>query len=113
MGYTTGTTIPDTAGTVSLTVNEPSHPVFAGIPLDANNTMINPYANIVTFNDGTQDIVQRGVSVNTDPVAGNGKVLAVVATEGDPTVGGTVPVGYVVRSEERRVGKECRSRWWP
>ena len=23
------------------------------------------------------------------------------------------PVGKIVRSEERRVGKECRSRWWP
>ena len=23
------------------------------------------------------------------------------------------PVGYTVRSEERRVGKECRSRWSP
>src|SRR2546422_8758110 len=22
-------------------------------------------------------------------------------------------VGHAVRSEERRVGKECRSRWWP
>src|SRR2546422_9554042 len=22
-------------------------------------------------------------------------------------------LGVVVRSEERRVGKECRSRWWP
>src|SRR2546430_9861989 len=23
------------------------------------------------------------------------------------------PLGNLVRSEERRVGKECRSRWWP
>src|SRR5205085_8153332 len=23
------------------------------------------------------------------------------------------PHGQVARSEERRVGKECRSRWWP
>ena len=22
-------------------------------------------------------------------------------------------VGHIPRSEERRVGKECRSRWWP
>src|SRR5690625_7427992 len=22
-------------------------------------------------------------------------------------------IGDIVRSEERRVGKECRSRWWP
>src|SRR5690625_4565686 len=24
-----------------------------------------------------------------------------------------LPLGCIVRSEERRVGKECRSRWWP
>ena len=28
-------------------------------------------------------------------------------------VGICVCVGYVIRSEERRVGKECRSRWSP
>src|SRR5206468_10141926 len=26
---------------------------------------------------------------------------------------GTVPFRQLKRSEERRVGKECRSRWWP
>src|SRR5438046_10615949 len=26
---------------------------------------------------------------------------------------GGLDVAEVVRSEERRVGKECRSRWWP
>ena len=29
-----------------------------------------------------------------------------------PAAGGTVPMIFV-RSEERRVGKECRSRWSP
>src|SRR5437764_5254967 len=27
-------------------------------------------------------------------------------------LGGKVPVTLTLRSEERRVGKECRSRWW-
>src|ERR1022692_5050283 len=27
--------------------------------------------------------------------------------------GGSAGVGRGCRSEERRVGKECRSRWWP
>src|SRR5438105_15618085 len=32
---------------------------------------------------------------------------------GELVVGGsTIPGEYVLRSEERRVGKECRSRWW-
>jgi hypothetical protein len=86
MGYTTGGTMVDTAEPIGLLVNDPAHPVFAGIALDAGNVMVNPYAGIVTFNS----IVQRGISVNTDPVAGGGTVLATVATATDPTVGGMV-----------------------
>src|ERR1035437_9632160 len=38
-----------------------------------------------------------------------------VAVTGNVTVTGQTAAGYVVvaRSEERRVGKECRSRWSP
>ncbi|MBN2507691.1 MAG: tandem-95 repeat protein [Verrucomicrobia bacterium] len=86
MGYTTGATIPDTATPISLTVNDPTHPIFAGIPLDAGNTMVNLYAGIATFLGTTE----RGISVNTDPVAGGGTVLATVATAGDPAFGGLV-----------------------
>ena len=64
----------------------PEHPVFAGIELDADNTMVNPFAGIVTFGE----LLQQGISVNTDPVAGDGTVLAVVANEEDPAVGGMV-----------------------
>jgi hypothetical protein len=86
LGFTTGATIPDTAATVSLKVNNPGHPIFAGVNLDANGVMVNPYANLAMFN-GTN---QRGISVNTDPVAGNGTVLATIATAGDPAVNGMV-----------------------
>ena len=86
LGFTTGTTIPDTAGPVSLTVNNPSHPIFAGVSLDAGNTTVNPYANIVTF----MGDVQRGISVNTNTVAGGGTVLATIGTSGDPAFGGMV-----------------------
>jgi uncharacterized surface protein with fasciclin (FAS1) repeats len=86
MGYTTGDTIPDTDRPVSLRVLDAAHPVFAGIQLDVENTMVNPYAGIVTFND----IVQRGVSVNHAPIAGGGTVLAVIGTEGDPAFDGLV-----------------------
>ena len=86
MGYTTGNTIPDTDRPVSLRVNDPGHPVFAGIALDAQNIMVNGYAGIVTFNE----LVQRGISVNTDPVAGDGTVLAVIDTEGDPANNGMI-----------------------
>src|SRR5687768_18587976 len=35
-----------------------------------------------------------------------------VALVNRPGGGGAAGIGYVARSEERRVGKECRSRWW-
>ena len=86
LGYTTGTTIPDSVGTVTLTLTNPSHPIFDGIPVGASNNMATPFATSLSY-DG---VVQRGISVNTDPVAGGGTVLATVATEGDPTFGGMI-----------------------
>lgn len=86
LGYTTGGTIPDTAGPIKLTVRDPAHPIFSGVSLAAGSITANNYANIVSFNDA----VQRGISVNTDPLAGGGKVLATVAAEGDPAHNGTI-----------------------
>jgi hypothetical protein len=86
LGFTTGNTIPDTTGPVRLTVNDTNHPVFAGIELDAARTMVNLYADVVSFN-GT---AQRGISVNTAAVAGGGTVLATVGATGDPAFGGMV-----------------------
>jgi hypothetical protein len=86
LGFTTGTTIPDTAGPVGLAVNVPSHPIFAGIALDAGNVMVNSFAGIATFNS----VTQRGISVNTSPIAPGGTVLATIATVGDPAVNGMV-----------------------
>jgi uncharacterized surface protein with fasciclin (FAS1) repeats len=86
MGYTIGNDIPDTDRTVSLQVLDPEHPIFTGIDLDAANTMTNPFADIMTFGEW----VQRGISVNTNAVAGDGTVLAVIATEGDPANNGMV-----------------------
>ncbi len=86
LGFTTGATIPDTSGTISLKINDPAHPIFAGVALGADNVMANPYAKLVTYAGG----VQRGISVNTDPVAGSGKILATVGTAGDAANGGLV-----------------------
>jgi hypothetical protein len=88
MGFTTGTTIPDTAGDITLKVNSPSHPIFAGIEL-AGGIMVNPFAGIAVYpTDGTT--VARGISVNSDPLNGGGTLLATVSTAGDPAVGGMV-----------------------
>lgn len=92
LGLMTGNTIPDTGsvaaagGPVRLTVNNPSHPIFAGIALDAAKTMVNLFADVVTFNS----TAQRGISVVTDPPAGDGTVLATVGTAGDLAFGGMV-----------------------
>lgn len=80
----------DTVGDVKLRVTDPSHPIFAGIALDANNTMANVYAGIESFVGQDPPIVQRGISVNTDAVAANGTVLATIATANDPAFGGLV-----------------------
>ncbi|HKX63407.1 MAG TPA: hypothetical protein VJS65_16225, partial [Verrucomicrobiae bacterium] len=86
LGYTTGGTIPDTTGTTKLQVRVPGHPIFAGIPLDANNRMTNDYAQIVTFTNRAQ----RGISVNTDRIATGGIILASIGRPGDPAFGGMV-----------------------
>jgi parallel beta-helix repeat protein len=86
MGYTTGNTIPDITGNITLTVNDPTHPIFAGIPL-TDGTMINPYAGLATYpTDGT---TAAGISINTDPV-NNGTVLATISAAGNGPVGGMV-----------------------
>lgn len=93
LGYTTGTTIPDTAGTVKLQVNNPLHPIFWGIALDGANTTVNTYATSGTA--GTiffNGVPQRGISVNTDPLAGGGTALATVAA-GDPNATGGMILG--------------------
>ena len=44
---------------------------------------------------------------------GNGHDLGPAVVDVGTVDVGTVDVGTVDRSEERRVGKECRSRWAP
>jgi hypothetical protein len=88
MGFTTGGTMVDTTGDITLTVTDPAHPIFAGIAL-TDGTMDNPFAGVVVYpTDGVT--VARGVSVNNNPIDDEGTVLATVATASDPTVGGMV-----------------------
>ncbi len=88
MGFTTGTTMVDTTGDITLTVNNPSHPVFAGIELAAG-TMANSFAGVVTYpTDGTT--VSRGISVNDDPLNADGTLLATISDAGNGPAGGMV-----------------------
>jgi len=89
LGYTSGATIPDVSSAqIALSVVSPSHPIFAGIPLDGANLMVNPYAQLVTT--APTAVNQRGISVNTDPLVGGGSILARVGTAGDAAVNGMI-----------------------
>lgn len=98
LGLTTGGTIPDTGGAgnptgvIQLEALQPGHPVFAGVPLDASNVMVNPYTTALPT-VGTTPVLQRGISVNTDPLVAGGTVLAKVATAGD---GGNSGTGMII-----------------
>jgi len=103
MGFTTGNTIPDTTGDITLTVTDPTHPIFDGIAL-AGDTMVNPFAGVVVYpTDGTT--LARGISINTDPLNGGGTLLAAVSAAGNGPVGGTViaewPAGAVLTGRIR------------
>ncbi|MCX7867641.1 MAG: PEP-CTERM sorting domain-containing protein [Limisphaera sp.] len=89
LGYVTGNTIPDTTNAIRLQIEQPSHPIFQGIARDAQNVMLNPYADIVTLVVSGTNNVQRGISVVTDPLDGGGTILATVAPADAGPVGGT------------------------
>jgi hypothetical protein len=87
LGYTTGDTIPDVnTAQVRLRANIPGHPVFAGVPLDGSGVMVNPYASIQSYTN----TLQRGISVNTSPIAGGGAVIGSIGSAGDAALGGMV-----------------------
>src|SRR5256886_7151260 len=53
-------------------------------------------------------LFEEGNATMRDLLGGKGAGLAEMSRVGLP-----VPPGFTMRSEERRVGKECRSRWSP
>lgn len=87
LGLLQSSTIPDVnTPSVRLRVNNPSHPIFAGVALDGANLMVNSYAHIIIDSYGTH----RGISVVTGTLAGGGTVLATVGSVGDAAFGGAV-----------------------
>ena len=86
LGFTQGTTMIDAASPIYLKAKDPSHPVFEGIPLDAEHVMAQLYAEPVTWNG----ILQRGISINQNPLSGGGKIIATHATHSDNAYGGIV-----------------------
>src|SRR2546422_10619691 len=58
--------------------------------------------------------------LSKDGVSHDGEVATRLGLAGIPSFAETIALGAILelvratrRSEERRVGKECRSRWWP
>jgi hypothetical protein len=88
LGYTTGGTIPDTAGAVKLQTSQPTHPIFNGIALDGTGTMTSDYTTGLVPVPHNTAIVHRGISVNTDNPRPGGTVLAQINTPGDPADSG-------------------------
>lgn len=82
LGYTTGSTMADTTGNVTLNVLDANHPIFQGITLGGGNTLT--YAVPVSTPIGT---AQRGISVNTNPVFTGGTVLATDGTLNGMVIG--------------------------
>jgi hypothetical protein len=81
LNFTDGTTIPDTAGPSRLHVLDPSHPIFAGVALDAGDVMVDAFNDVVAG--------QRGTSINTNNIAG-GTLLATISNDGSAAANGPV-----------------------
>src|SRR5256885_14256251 len=78
------------------------------------------YVNQVKLTTSTPAEIDQGTGVGLVVEPRPSLVLAVAAATGQVTTGSLATyvvsvsnVGSAVRSEERRVGKECRSRWSP
>jgi len=78
LGFVTASNNPaDATGNIKLTATDPTHPIFAGISMDANNVMTNDFGGAPqVYPDGTLTL---GVSISTDPVNAEGTVLATVS----------------------------------
>src|SRR5204862_4774520 len=65
--------------------------------------------------DGIRDLYVTGVQTCALPIC-FGRLACLMASSMLKSDGGVkwrTADTHPVRSEERRVGKECRSRWWP
>jgi len=83
LGYVNGSDNPiDTVSTARLQAAVPGHPIFNGISLDAQNVMVNPYAQVVTADINGTPTLQRGISISPNPLDGNPTIIATVANDG-------------------------------
>ena len=75
--------------------------------LQHNDTKSNARAGLITTDHG---VIETPIFM---PVGTQGTVKGVHMTELEEDINAQIILGNSARSEERRVGKECRSRWSP
>src|SRR2546430_10461752 len=63
--------------------------------------------------DGLPDELEKSAKNKTDPAKADSDGDGLKDGDEDKNHNGMVDAGETDRSEERRVGKECRSRWSP
>jgi hypothetical protein len=78
LGFTQGDVIADTVGNVTITVTNPSHPIYQGLTLGAGNTLSYAVGPIST----PGGVVQRGISINNNALAPGGVQLANIPSIG-------------------------------
>lgn len=100
LNLTDGTTMVDTTGPLTLKAEDPSHPVFNGITIGADNA-IAAMAGVVTENGA----LQRGISINNSNIVGGSLIAS--STEA-ATIGGPViaewPAGATLNNGEMLAG---------
>src|SRR2546425_1662565 len=80
------------------------------------NTCCDSYHGCIPLLRGKRGSAVKSVYLLWHVHGDDEKIIGVYATEGDAAaaIGRLKPrLGFADRSEERRVGKECRSRWSP
>jgi hypothetical protein len=105
LGFVTGDTIPDVnSNPMRLLVKTPSHPIFAGVSLNATNLMVNPFSQRVIYTNSTTGAtnLQLGISVTTTALVPGGTALATVGTPGDAAFNGAVIAEYPKGSKSQR-----------
>ena len=76
-------------------------------PADANKTIFH-----IAYSKDNQDIMYTRADLSTIDAL-DADIGDLVFTKSDGVTVGDEAISFVPRSEERRVGKECRSRWSP
>ena len=100
LNLTDGTTMVDTTEPLTLTAEDPSHPIFNGITIGADNAVA-AMANVVTVNGA----LQRGVSINNSNIVGGSLIASSTeaATMGGPVVA-EWPAGATLNNGEMLAG---------